>query len=104
MEERKPHHEPRALAHVELAAIDPTISAMQAAGVRVGDVGRDDNPRQQMADAWADAHHPFVDLTEHDREILGQIKRLAAQLQSRVTLQKLVDVYFHSRHSCGRLE
>ena len=82
----------RALGHVELAAIDLTITAMQASGLRVGqDLTKDDNPRQQMAEAWADAHHPFVDLTGRDREIVEEIKRLAGQLESRVTLQKLID-------------
>ena len=84
-------HDQRALGHVELAAIDLTITAMQASGLRVGDLTKDDNPRQHWADAWADAHHPFVQLNERDREIIQQIKRLAGQLESRVTLQKLIE-------------
>jgi hypothetical protein len=79
------------LTALELSAIDLTITALQAAGRTIHEKGKDDNPRQQMAEAWADAHHPFVELTEHDREILSQIKALAGQLRSRTSLPDLVD-------------
>jgi hypothetical protein len=83
--------DPRMLGSVELSALDLTITAMQAAGTRLGDASKDDNPRQQMAEAWADAHHPFVDLTEHDGEIIRQIKELAGQLESRTSLSGLIE-------------
>ncbi|MBV1855728.1 hypothetical protein [Catellatospora tritici] len=75
----------------ELAALDLTITGMQSVGTRVGDVHKDDDPRMQMATAVADAHHPFVDLTENDREIIQQIKELAGRLESRTTLSALVE-------------
>lgn len=81
----------RRLGHAELAAIDHTISALQIAGHRIGGASKDDNPRQQMAEAMADAHHPNVDLSEHDREIIGQIKKLAGQLKSRTSLTDLLE-------------
>jgi len=82
----------RRLGHAELAAIDHTITALQMAGHKIGGASKDDNPRQQMAEAWLDAHHPMVDLNEHDREIIGQIKRLAGQLSSRTSLTELLEV------------
>jgi hypothetical protein len=85
------HEKKSRLAHVELAAIDLTITALQAAGHKIGDVSKDDNPREQMAEAWADAHHPFTELSERDREILAQIKVLAGQLSSRTSLQELLN-------------
>lgn len=79
------------LTHVELAAIDATITALQATGHKIDVVAKDDNPREQMAMAMADAHHPFVELTEHDREIIAQIRTLARQLSSRTSLPDLVN-------------
>jgi len=81
----------RRLGFAELAAIDHSIAALEIAGHKVGDVAKDDNPRQQMAEAWLDAHHPLANLNEHDREIVGQIKRLAGQLSSRTSLTELLD-------------
>jgi hypothetical protein len=80
------------LTHVELAAIDLTITALEAAGHKITDVAKDDNPREQMAEAWADAHHPNIDLTARDREIIGQIKVLAGKLSSRTSLPELLKV------------
>jgi hypothetical protein len=79
------------LGHVELAAIDLTITALQAAGHKIGGVSKDDNPREQWAQAWADAHHPFTELTERDREIIAKIKVLAGQLSSRTSLKELLN-------------
>jgi hypothetical protein len=79
------------LTHVELAAIDLTITALQAAGHKIDEVTKDDNPREQMAAAWADAHHPFTELTERDREIIAQIKVLAGRLSSRTSLPELLN-------------
>jgi len=79
------------LTALELAAIDLTITALQAAGHSVNDVTKDDNPREQWAQAWADAHHPFTELTERDREIIVQIKELSGQLSSRITLPGLLE-------------
>jgi hypothetical protein len=79
------------LGHLELAAIDLTITALEGAGHTIHDTARDDNPREQMAEAWADAHHPLIDLDEHDREIITQIKDLAGQLSSRTSLPELLE-------------
>jgi hypothetical protein len=79
------------LGHLELAAIDLTITALEAAGYTIHDVAKDDNPREQMAQAWADAHHPLTELTDRDREIINQIKELAGQLSSRTTLPELLE-------------
>ena len=81
----------RRLGHAELAAIDHTITALQIAGHKVGGASKDDNPRQQMAEAWLDAHHPTVELSERDREIISQIKKLAGQLSSRTSLTELLE-------------
>ena len=81
----------RRLGPLELAAIDHTITALQIAGHHVGGASKDDNPRQQMAEAWADAHHINVVLTDHDREIISQIKKLAGQLSSRTSLTELIE-------------
>jgi hypothetical protein len=80
------------LTHVELAALDLTITALQAAGRKIDEVAKDDNPREQMAEAWLDAHHPFVEISERDREIIAQIKVLAGQLRSRTSLPELLKV------------
>ena len=78
------------LDHLELAAIDLTITALQAAGHTLEDAAKSDNPREMWAEGWADAHHPFVELTERDREIIAQIKELAGQLSSRTSLPELI--------------
>lgn len=80
------------LTHVDLAAIDLTITAMQAGGATVGDASRDDNPREQMATALADAHHPLVELTDQDIEIMRKIRDLAGQLSTRTSLRDLLDL------------
>jgi hypothetical protein len=82
---------PTRLGHLELAAIDLTITALEAAGHQPNDVSKDDNPRQQMAEAWLDAHHPTLEINERDREILTQIKSLAGQLSSRTSLPELLE-------------
>jgi hypothetical protein len=79
------------LGQMELAAIDHTIAALQIGGHKVGDGAKDDNPRQQWAEAMVDAHHPAVELGERDREIVAQIKKLAGQLSSRTSLTDLLD-------------
>ena len=79
------------LGQMELAAIDHTIAALQIGGHKVGDGAKDDNPREQWAEALADAHHPTVELGERDREIIAQIKKLASQLSSRTSLTELLD-------------
>jgi hypothetical protein len=79
------------LTHLELASIDLTITALERAGHLITDVSKDDNPRQQMAEAWADAHHPTVELTERDRGIIRQIKQLASSLESRTSLPGLLE-------------
>jgi hypothetical protein len=79
------------LGPLELAAIDLTITALQAAGHTIDETIKDDNPREQLAEGWADAHHPFVELTERDREIIAQIKQLAGQLSSRTSLPELLN-------------
>ena len=79
------------LSHLELAAIDFSITVLQASGHTLGDRAKSDNPREQAADGWVDVHHPLVELNEHDREIIRQIKSLASQLQSRISLAQLIE-------------
>jgi hypothetical protein len=88
MEKKAP---PGKLTALELVSIDFAITALQAAGHSINDVAKDDNPRQQQAEAWMDAHHPLAELTDRDREIIQQIKDLAGQLSSRVSLRGLLD-------------
>ena len=82
-------HNPGSLSHVELAAIDLTITALQAHGHTIDEVAKNDNPREMMAEGWADAHHPLIELNERDLEIIAQIKELAGQLSSRTSLHEL---------------
>ena len=77
------------LTHLELSAVDLTITALQAAGHTI-DGAKDDNPREQWAQGWADAHHPLIELTRRDREIISEIKKLASQLSSRTSLGQLL--------------
>jgi hypothetical protein len=79
------------LTAVELAAIDLTITVLQAAGHSINELSKDDNPREAMQDAVIMAHQGIVELTERDREIISQIKDLAGQLSSRVTLSGLLE-------------
>jgi hypothetical protein len=79
------------LTAVELASIDFAITVLQAAGHSINDVAKDDNPRQQQAEAWMDAHHPLAELTDRDREIIRQIKDLAGQLSPRISLPGLLE-------------
>lgn len=80
---------PDSLTPVELAAIDLTITALQAHGHTIDDIAKNDNPREMMAEAWADAHHPLIELNERDLAIIAQIKELAGQLGSRTSLRDL---------------
>ncbi len=82
---------PGRLTALELAAIDLTITALQAAGHSINGVTKDDNPREQYAEAFAALHGGLVELTGRDREIIGQMKELAGQLSSRVTLPGLLE-------------
>ncbi|MGV9711612.1 hypothetical protein ACWDTI_13220 [Gordonia sp. NPDC003424] len=81
-----------ALTTRELAALDLSITVMQQAGHTLDDqVASSNNPHEMMAEAWADLHHPLVDISERDREIIAQIKELAGQLSSETTLADLVE-------------
>ncbi|NNB96811.1 hypothetical protein HI113_23200 [Corallococcus exiguus] len=84
-------NKPSKLTHTELAAIDLTITNLQTAGHRIDDINKDDDPRHQMCLAVADAHHPLIQLTERDKEIIAQIKTLASQLSSRTSLPELLE-------------
>jgi hypothetical protein len=86
-------HDKSRLTHVELAAIDLTITALQAAGHKIDELVKDDSPHEAFAMAHADAigrHHGMIELTERDREIIAQIKVLASQLSSRTSLPQLL--------------
>jgi hypothetical protein len=78
------------LGYLELAAIDLTITALQQAGHTIEEVSGSGNPHEIMAEAVADAHHPFVELNDRDREIIAQIKDLAGQLSVRTSLPELL--------------
>lgn len=78
------------LKAVELAAIDLVITALQAGHRRIDFVSKDDNPREQMAEALAQIHGG-VEPTERDQEIIGKIKDLASHLSSRTSLSELLD-------------
>ena len=78
------------LGYLELAAIDLTITALQRAGHTIDEVSASGNPHEIMAEAVADAHHPFVELNDRDREIIAEIKDLASQLSIRTSLPELL--------------
>jgi len=79
------------LEHVELAAIDLTITALEAAGHTIHDAESSGNPHEIMAEAQMAAHKPYTDLSDHDREIIDQIKDLASQLSIRTSLPELLE-------------
>jgi len=81
------------LRFLELAAIDLSITALEAAGYSSdpSSSSTSGNPHEIMADAMADLHHPFVELNERDQEIIGQIKELASQLSVRTSLPELLE-------------
>ena len=72
------------LKAVELAAIDLVITALQAGHRRIDFVSKDDNPREQMAEALAQIHGG-VEPTERDQEIIG--KGMAPRIRSLFALQ-----------------
>jgi hypothetical protein len=78
------------LGFLELQAIDLTITALQRAGHTIDEISASGNPHEIMAEAVADAHHPFVELNDRDREIIAQIKDLAGQLSVRASLPELL--------------
>jgi hypothetical protein len=86
----EPQHEKGRLDYVELAAIDLTIAALQASGQTI-EVESSGNPREIWAQAMGEAHGHLFELSERDREILGQIKTLVSQLESRTSLSDLVN-------------
>ena len=78
------------LSHLELAAVDLSITALQAAGHTIGETETSSNPHEMMAEAVLAAHQPFIELGERDREIIEQIKDLAGQLSVQTSLADLV--------------
>jgi hypothetical protein len=85
------------LTPVELASLDLMITAAQVKGVRLDDVLSDDDEEQAQAQAdrvmamW-DARHGGIEFSDHDREVLTQIRELAATLETKVTLGQLVEL------------
>jgi len=80
------------LAHLELAAIDLSITALEAAGYTLDHAASTSgNPHEMMAEAVAAMHKPFTELIERDREIIEQIRTLAGQLSLRTSLRELLN-------------
>ena len=75
------------LAHSELTALDSSIALIDAPG-NIGDAGRSERS-EQAAEAQERHARLVTSLSERDREIIGRIRALVAQLSTRTSLQQL---------------
>ncbi len=79
----------------ELASLDLMITAAQQRGVGLNDIASDDDEAEAHADrveAMWEARHGGIEFSEHDREVLRQIRDLASTLESQVTLGQLIEL------------
>lgn len=84
------------LSAVELASLDLFITVAQSRGLGMDD--RLDNTQEQ-AEAQADrveamweARHGGLTFSDHDREVLGQIRELASTIENSPTLGQLIEL------------
>lgn len=47
---------------------------------------------EEQAAATPDIHHPLFDLSDHDRELLVQIRELASQLDHTASIDELIEM------------
>lgn len=75
----------------QLASIDALVTEAQSRGLGVEDRFKTSITEAQ-AEATPDAHHPLFDLSQHDQEILAQIRTLAAELEHETSVAELVEL------------
>jgi hypothetical protein len=79
----------------ELASLDLMITAAQQRGVAMDDIASDDDEAEAQADRvegmW-EARHGGLEFSDHDREVLSQIRELASSLETRATLGQLIEL------------
>lgn len=84
------------LSYAQLLSLDSLISAAQARGLGFND--RFDNTQEQaeaqfeIHEAMWEARHGAFQFSDHDREILGQIRELTSQLELSPTLGQLIEL------------
>lgn len=75
----------------QLAQIDSLITKAQSRGLGISDVFKTHITEEQAA-ATPDIHHPLFDLSDHDRELIVQIRELASQLDHTASIGELVEL------------
>jgi hypothetical protein len=75
----------------QLAQIDSLITKAQSRGLGISDVFKTHITEEQAA-ATPDIHHPLFDLSDHDRELIGQIRELASQLDHTASIGELIEI------------
>lgn len=79
----------------ELASLDLMITAAQQRGVALDGIASDDDEAEAHADkaeAMWEARHGGIEFSDHDREVLAQIRDLARSLETQVTLGQLIEL------------
>lgn len=80
----------------ELASLDLMITAAQQRGVGLHEVADDDEDLAEahmaMVEARWEARHGGSPFSNHDREVLGKIRELAATLETHQTLGELIEL------------
>ena len=88
--------ERNALGPSELAHLDAMITAAQARGFGMDDRLRNTeclaDAQENMHEAMHEARQGGLELSERDREILGQVRELAGQLDIAPTLGQLIEL------------
>jgi hypothetical protein len=84
------------LSHVELLSLDLLIAVAQQRGRSFDEAVRNtEEQAQAQADAaqarW-EARHGGLSIVERDKEVVAQIRRLAATLESAPTLGQLIEM------------
>ncbi|GAA3673049.1 hypothetical protein GCM10023081_09260 [Arthrobacter ginkgonis] len=93
------------LNSAQLASIDLLIAIAQQNGLSLEDRLE---KTQEQAEAQADrveamweARHGGLEITEHDLQVIGKIRELAATLESSVTLKQLIELRDEALKSQG---
>lgn len=80
----------------ELATLDLMITAAQQRGIGLHEVADDNEDlaeaQMAMVEARWEARHGGMLYSEHDREVLGRIRELAATLETHQTLGELIEL------------
>jgi hypothetical protein len=88
----------KSLTASQLARIDLMITLAQEKGFEVDQVFK---THTDETAGLMDAHHPLFDLSEHDREIITQIRELASQLEQSTSLSDLLALRGQAVKSLG---